>query len=154
MGDGAKTKEQLLQEIERLHNQIDTITVESNKNQLETELKTSEERYRAIFENTAVGIFQTTVDGHVLSANPALAHILGYDSHEELISDVTDVADQFYADSGQRAELLHLLDTHGSVSDYEIQGYRKDRSVFWVSMNARVVSREREREERRTSYML
>ena len=34
-----------------------------------------EEKYRGIFENATIGIFQTTADGHYLSCNPALAAI-------------------------------------------------------------------------------
>ena len=39
----------------------------------------AEAKYRSIFENAVEGIFQTTPDGHYLSANPALARIYGYD---------------------------------------------------------------------------
>ena len=48
-------------------------------------LRHAEAKYRSIVENAVEGIFQTTPDGHYLSANPALARIYGYDSTDELI---------------------------------------------------------------------
>src|SRR5436305_9796397 len=50
-------------------------------------LRQAEEKYRSIFENAVEGIFQSTPDGRVISVNPALARILGYDSPDELIAE-------------------------------------------------------------------
>jgi DNA-binding response OmpR family regulator len=43
-------------------------------------LKASEQRYRELFQNVTAGVFQTTVDGKFMAANPALVRMLGYDS--------------------------------------------------------------------------
>src|SRR5262245_2680237 len=51
----------------------------------------AEERYRSIFENAIEGIFQTTLDGRYLTANPALARMFGYGSPEELIAAINDI---------------------------------------------------------------
>jgi PAS domain S-box-containing protein len=51
---------------------------------MEQALRESEQRFRHVFENAPVGIYRTTPDGRVLMANPALVHMLGYDSLEEL----------------------------------------------------------------------
>jgi DNA-binding NtrC family response regulator len=42
--------------------------------QLREAKRQAEEKYRAIFDNAVEGIFQITPDGHVMTANPALAH--------------------------------------------------------------------------------
>ena len=55
--------------------------------QLAVALRRAEQKYRSIFENATEGIFQTTPDGHYLSANPALARMHGYDSPDELLAD-------------------------------------------------------------------
>jgi PAS domain S-box-containing protein len=47
-------------------------------------LKRAEEKYRSIFANAVEGIFQSTLDGQFLVANPACARILGYAFSEEL----------------------------------------------------------------------
>ena len=47
---------------------------------IEEKLKESEKRYRDIYEHAPFGIFQTTLSGKLLRANPAFARILKYDS--------------------------------------------------------------------------
>ncbi len=54
-------------------------------------LNESEGKYRNIFENAAEGIFQSSLDGHYLTVNPAMAKIYGYESAEEMIHAVNDV---------------------------------------------------------------
>ncbi|MGR9101395.1 MAG: PAS domain S-box protein [Gammaproteobacteria bacterium] len=44
----------------------------------EKSLSETEQRYRSIFENTTDRIFQSTIEGHYLNVNPALARIYGY----------------------------------------------------------------------------
>jgi DNA-binding NarL/FixJ family response regulator len=56
------------------------------------ELRESEEKYRCIFENSVVGFYRSTLDGRFLDANPALATMLRYDSPEDLVSSVSDIA--------------------------------------------------------------
>jgi PAS domain S-box-containing protein len=57
----------------------------------EKALRESEERFRNIFENATLGIFQTTLDGRILKANDALARILGFDNAGQLMKDVSNV---------------------------------------------------------------
>jgi len=99
----------------------------------------AERRYRGIFENAIEGIFQTTANGHYISANPALARIYGYDSPEALISDLTDIAGQLYVDKNRRAEFQRALQERDEVRDFESEVYRCDRSRIWISENARAV---------------
>jgi diguanylate cyclase (GGDEF)-like protein/PAS domain S-box-containing protein len=105
----------------------------------EKALLEAERRYRSIFENANEGIFQTTQDGHYLAVNPALAAIYGYDSPQHLINALVDIGQQLYIDAGRRAEFTALLAATNSVSNFESQVYRKDRSVIWISENAHVV---------------
>jgi PAS domain-containing protein len=44
----------------------------------EEALRKSEEKYRAIFENAVEGIYQTTPEGELVNANPAMARMLNY----------------------------------------------------------------------------
>ena len=60
----------------------------------------AEEKYRGIFEHIVEGIFQTSPDGHYLSANSALARIYGYASPEELMSNVRDIGRKLYVEAG------------------------------------------------------
>lgn len=106
----------------------------------EQALRQAEEKYRAIYENSVEGIFQTTRDGHFLSANPALARIYGYNSPEEVVAALTDIEHQLYVDPTRRDEFSRLMREHGAVSGFESQVHRKDRSVIWISESARTVT--------------
>lgn len=99
----------------------------------------AEAKYRSVFENAIEGIFQTTVDGHYLSVNPALARIYGYYSPAELIEKLTNIERQLYVNPHRRAEFVRLLQDHDAVSNFESQVYRADGEVIWISENARAV---------------
>lgn len=103
-------------------------------------LRKSEEKYRLIFENTLEGLFQTSLEGRFISANPAMAHILGYDSPEELIEKATDFKTQIYVNPDDRDRILSELIKHGKVADFECQGYRKDGTKIWASISARLMN--------------
>ena len=102
---------------------------------MEEALRISEAKYREIFENAPEGIFQTSFNGRILAANPAVARILGYDSPEELIAGVTDVR-KLYAEPGRRLHLVRMVRSDGAVSGFESLVNRKDGSKIWISMNA------------------
>ena len=102
-------------------------------------LREAEKQYRDIFENAVEGIFQTTPDGHFITANPALARMLGYDSTEELLSCRTDIAQQHYVDPALRLEFKQMLEEDGVVRDFEHRAYRKDGRKIWLSENVRSV---------------
>lgn len=102
-------------------------------------LHDAEEKYRSIFENAIEGIYQTTPDGRILSANPALARILGYGSVTELVTSGVNIAARIYLNPGQRDELLRHIEHDGYYSDQEYQLLRHDGTPIWVCDNARVV---------------
>ena len=99
----------------------------------------AEDRYRSIFMNAEEGIFQSSRDGKLLSANPSLARIYGYDTPEEIMAEVTDIASSIYVDPLRRAEFMRQLDTEGAVSNMESQVFRRDHSIIWISTSARAV---------------
>ena len=105
----------------------------------EAALKESEEKYRNIFENAVEGIFQTMPGGRYISANPALAKMLGYDSSREMIEAITDIEEQQYVNPEDRRRFLELLDKQGVARGLETQVYRKNGDKVWISLNARAV---------------
>ena len=104
-----------------------------------TERKQAEERYRNIFENAQEGIYQSTPEGRFIIANQSMARILGYDSPEELITGVTDIASQVYAYPDERAEFIRMIEQQGFLRNYEGRFRRKDGSIIWVSRTMRMV---------------
>jgi PAS domain S-box-containing protein len=111
----------------------------TERKQAEASLIQAEEKYRGIFENALEGIFQTTPDGHFISANPALAQIYGYDDPEKLIESINDIQQQLYVEPKRRQEFLELMKQHGTVSEFESQVYCRDGSIIWISEYARTV---------------
>jgi PAS domain S-box-containing protein len=111
----------------------------THRKEMDDALRDSEEKYRAIFENAMEGIFQTTPEGRLLSANPALAHICGYDSPQDIIDHLVDLDTQLYVDPEDRTIFKDILRKHGFVERFEARLYRKVGSKVWVSMNAQSV---------------
>jgi len=92
-----------------------------------------------IFDNAPIGIFTSTPEGRYISVNLATARMLGYDTEQELIESVTDIAAEVYADPADRAEFMRLMKEHGEVVNHECRFRRRDGTKFWVSRNVRTV---------------
>src|SRR5512139_517751 len=100
-------------------------------------LKASEQRYRELFQNVTAGVFQTTVDGKFMAANPALVRMLGYDSEDELLA--LDVANDVYADASHRDDWVKSMARDGEVRNAELVLRRRDGSKLVVLENSRAV---------------
>jgi two-component system, sensor histidine kinase and response regulator len=118
---------------------LTALTVIERSKQLEEQLRRAEHRYRAIFEHSVEGIFQTSPDGQYLAANPALARIYGYETADELMAGMTDIQQMLYVDPGRRAAFVAELSRHDVVRDFEARVRRRDGQVIWISENARAV---------------
>jgi two-component system cell cycle sensor histidine kinase/response regulator CckA len=99
----------------------------------------AEEKFRRLFENAIEGIFQATPDGRYLSVNPALARMCGYASPAEMMESIHDIGAQIYVDLQKRDEFERIMETRGSVEDFEYQARRKDGTRIWIAKNARAV---------------
>jgi PAS domain S-box-containing protein len=106
---------------------------------MEEALRQAEAMYRNIWENATEGIFQISLEGRFLSANPALARIHGYETPEELISSIHDVGKDLYVEPERRRDLIRLLGRFGRAENFEVRVFRKDRTIHWISINARLV---------------
>ncbi|MCP4155613.1 MAG: response regulator, partial [bacterium] len=116
--------------------EIERNRVETELRQSEKELKEAEAKYRGIFENAPEGIFQSTPEGQLLTANPAFARILGYDSSEDVRKNISGSVENFYVHPEKRNEFLRLIAQNKVVEDFQVKAYRKDRSIIDVSIYA------------------
>lgn len=105
----------------------------------ETLLKKSEEKYRAIVENAVEGIYQSSPAGKIVSCNASMARILGYDSPQDFMNSIVNAAEDLYVSPDDRKKFIELMTHKKSVSGYEVQFYRKDKRVIWVSLYARPI---------------
>jgi len=98
----------------------------------------AEEKYRAIFDEAVIGIFQHTVDGRPVEVNRAFARMHGYDSPEELLAEVKNAPRQVFVNPERMAELCREAE-HSVVRNAEIELYRRDQTRMWVLVNLRAV---------------
>jgi PAS domain S-box-containing protein len=132
-----------VREFENLRTTIETMVekLSTRYQQLlesKNDLTEAEKRHRSTIENALVGIFQTTIDGHFLAANSAGAHILGYDSPEQLVQTVPNV-EQFYVDVADRNKMLSILFQDKVATQYMFRFKRADGAERWALVNARLI---------------
>src|SRR5574341_1457167 len=101
-----------------------------------TELTASERKFRELVESAPVGIYQSTAEGRIQTANTALARMLGYDSVEELQTrSLTDI----YYDLHDREELIRRFDPIGRASGVELMWKKKDGTPIRIQLDAHTV---------------
>ena len=115
---------------------IEDITeqVAANRRQIEAEL-----RYRSIFENSVIGIFQTSADGRYLAANKALAALYGYESPQQLMVSLQDIATRLYVDPSRRDQFKRIIQEADQVIEFESEVFCCDGSRIWISETAHAV---------------
>ena len=111
----------------------------TEQKEVEEALRKSEEKYRAIFENAVEGIYQTTPEGELVNANPAMARMLGYASVDALLATIKDVSRDLYVSRSARQRFIDLLRRNQPVSGYEVEFHRRDGERIWISLNARPI---------------
>ncbi|HEY6951609.1 MAG TPA: PAS domain S-box protein, partial [Bacteroidota bacterium] len=107
----------------------------------EEELRTSEEKYRTLFEESRDVIFMCTLTGTLLDINPAGVDLLGYASKKELLD--VNLFQGVILDLGEKEAYHHALDTNGFVRDFRITLVRKDGKKLTVTVTANAVRNSR-----------
>ncbi len=104
------------------------------------ELEESERRYRDIFDNFPVGIFQTTLEGNFITINNEMARILGYASPRDSAAPGENITN-FYLEPEIRHLLLADVQINGHVDHFETQFRKKSGELTWVSINTHLRNR-------------
>ncbi|HOS77182.1 MAG TPA: ATP-binding protein [Syntrophales bacterium] len=108
-------------------------------NRADVSLRQSGKKYRDIFDNAVMGIYQSTPEGLYRSVNPTLARIFGYTTPEEMIADVKDIRREVYVNPEDRTRFMRTLEQKDVVRGFETEFKRRDGSRFWVSINGKAV---------------
>jgi diguanylate cyclase (GGDEF)-like protein/PAS domain S-box-containing protein len=124
-------------ELDKLH-RIARLAGIAIKRQLdESQLRSSEMRYRGLFENVIDGVYIASREGDLIAANPALVEMLGYDSAEELKT--AGRTPMLYVNPVDRERVFARLEAEGLVKNFEYRLRRKDGTEIVVLENARAV---------------
>jgi PAS domain S-box-containing protein len=108
----------------------------SEKKQAEELLRASEKKYHELFEHAVQPMFQTTPEGRLVAANPALLKLLGYSSVEELSTiDLIDL----YVNPDDRRQLGAMLQLRGYLKNVELRLKRKDGKIITVLEHSRAI---------------
>ena len=108
----------------------------TERHQAELALQSSEEKYRNIFDYASVGIYQSRLDGRLVTANASLARMLGYDSVEELMQ--VDLAKDVYFSADDRDAAITDL-AEGTNADLQLLWKKRNGAPIWVQVNAHAV---------------
>jgi diguanylate cyclase (GGDEF)-like protein/PAS domain S-box-containing protein len=103
----------------------------------EQKLRSSESRYRELFENVVDGVYIASRDGDLITVNPALVEMLGYESAEDLKN--AGRTTMLYVNPIDRERVFARLETEGFVKNFEYRLRRKDGSEIVVLENSRAV---------------
>lgn len=110
----------------------------SDRKEAEQKLKESEAKYRSLYDNVLVGVFQSTFDDQYVSLNETFAKMFGYTSRDEMLTEVTDIKKQLYVNPQEREVFKQLLLENGKVQNYEVELRKKNGETFWALINARL----------------
>ena len=107
------------------------------RNLAEEALRTSEAKFRGLFEGVIEGVYQSTRDGRLVSVNSAFVKMLGYGSAEEMYALPSSV--MLYWSAPDRADFVRRVDADGEVRSMEVVLRRRDGTQVVALENSRGV---------------
>lgn len=115
-------------EVERLLKNI------LEKEQASQTLRRSEERWRSVFENSAIGVELTDLHGRFLAANRVYQKLVGYTQDELRARSFLDITHEDFREAN-RALITELVEGKRQQFQIEKKYRRKDGTLIWVSNN-------------------
>lgn len=110
----------------------------TDQKQQASRLRRSEQRFRAIFDNAAMGIALVDMKGHIRRSNRALEHLLGY-TGEELAGEPVNVF--IHREEQQDIASLHnlFLEQQQKVVSEDVQLVARDQEEKWAHLSVSMV---------------
>jgi formate hydrogenlyase transcriptional activator len=105
----------------------------------EGDLQRSEERWRSVFENSAIGVALTDLNGRFLATNPVYQNMLGYTEEEFETLSFLEITHEDYRQANWKL-VNELLEGKRQQFQIEKQYRRKDGSFVWVRNNVSLVA--------------
>lgn len=110
----------------------------TERKRTEEALRKSEERWRSVFENSAIGVALTDLNGRFLATNPTYQQMLGYTDEEFQTVSFVEITHEDYREANL-ALVTELLEGKREQFQIEKQYRRKDGSLIWVRNNVSLV---------------
>ncbi|MEP7247452.1 MAG: EAL domain-containing protein, partial [Gammaproteobacteria bacterium] len=103
----------------------------------EEALRSSEAKFRGLFETIAEGVYQSARDGRLLSVNPAFVSMFGYSTAEELYA--LGTTDVLYWNPADRVQFARRVEREGDIRNFEFLARRRDGQQLVILENSRAV---------------
>ena len=97
----------------------------------------NEALYFGLFNNSTIGLYQTTPDGEILSANKSILKMLRFNSLEDLLK--RDLTKGSYVNENKRIEFKAILEEKGVITDFESEWFTKNGEIITVLEGAKVI---------------
>ncbi len=139
LGVGNKLRDYTLQDVEMVSLLADLAWEIVERKRAEESLKISERKYRSIIEHAPFGICCSTIEGKLVSVNPALAGILKYDSPEELLERVncSSIQKVLFVKPSEREAVVNRVFDGSAWHVFECRYRCKDGSVITCKVHSR-----------------
>jgi diguanylate cyclase (GGDEF)-like protein/PAS domain S-box-containing protein len=95
------------------------------------------QHFYELFRNSAEGLYTSTLEGKLVTVNPAMCSLFGYENEAHMLQQVKN-ASEFYAEPLDREILLGEIHQNGKVIGKELRGVRNDGSEFWFSISGQI----------------
>ncbi|MCL5237373.1 MAG: PAS domain S-box protein [Nitrospirae bacterium] len=130
--DEDKTREQLIEELAHVRRRL--AEFEAGYACTYESIQQSEDRYRALFEESRDVIYISSREGLILEINKAASELFGYAWDELLGMDIHEL----YADSADRDKFQREIEEKGSLKDYEMRLRRKNGTDIYCLITSTV----------------
>ena len=111
----------------------------SDRKRTEDALRRSEEKFRDIFENAPVGIFQSTIEGKLLSVNATALAMFGYGPGEAALIGGENIAPVLFVFPAEREAIVRAAEESDTYVRAEVTYRRKNGSEFMANLSMRAV---------------
>ena len=95
-------------------------------------LKSSEQKYRSIFDNLQDVYLEILLDGTLVEVSPSISNISQYSRDDILLTNI----EQIFPSLQNKDELLERLRIENRIHDYEVELLNKDKTLVPCSLNA------------------
>ncbi|MBI9070958.1 MAG: PAS domain S-box protein [Melioribacteraceae bacterium] len=108
-----------------------------NAYSFEKAFNNSEEKYKRLIENSALGIYQSTFDGRIIMLNSSGKKILGLSENDEI--NKTNYANDIFQNLQDRETFKSVLLLNRNIYNYEVELKKLDGEKIFVREHARLI---------------